>query len=134
METPADADRYSTRRRGASKTEINMKNVLLALSGAALTMAAAPSLADSPKAYVCTKWDNGICVSTHRVKGAPPARAVGYVFGPDYSYTAVTDIPQPVVTYYKLGPDYRYVYSDGYLYEVDPKSYAVVKVIDTYPH
>ena len=30
--------------------------------------------------------------------------------------------------------DYRYVYSDGYLYEVDPSNYSVMKVIDTYPH
>jgi len=114
--------------------EINMRNVFLALSGAALAVAATPSLADSPKAFVCTKWDNGVCVSTHRVRGAPPPRAVGYVYGPSYAYTPVTDIPQPVVTYYKLGPDYRYVYSDGYLYEVDPSNYSVTKVIDTYPH
>lgn len=110
-----------------------MRNILLALSGAALAFSATSSLADSPKAYVCTKWDNGVCVSTHRVKGTPP-RDVGYVFGPDYTYTAVTDIPQPVVTYYKLGSNYRYVYSDGYLYEVDPSTYAVIKVIDTYRH
>jgi hypothetical protein len=75
----------------------------------------------------------GICVSTHRVKGTPPY-ATGYVFGPNYSYTTLSDIPQPVVSYYKLGPDMRYVYSNGYLYEVDPNTYAVTKVIDTYPH
>lgn len=108
-----------------------MRKVLLALSGAALAISAAPSLADSPKAYVCTKWDSGVCISTHRVKGTPP-RAVGYVYGPDFSYTPVTDIPAPVVTYYKLGPDHRYVYSEGYLYEVDPSTYAVIKVVDTY--
>lgn len=110
-----------------------MRNVLLALSGAAFFLPASPSLADSPKALVCTKWDNGVCVSTHRVRGTPPYK-VGYVFGPDYSYTAVTDIPEPVVTYYKLGSDHRYVYSNGYLYEVDPSNYAVIKVVDTYSH
>jgi hypothetical protein len=68
----------------------------------------------------------------HRVKGTPPAREVGYVYGPSFSYTPVTDLPQPVVTYYKLGPDMRYVYDNGYLYEVDPTTYAVTKVIDTY--
>lgn len=83
-------------------------------------------------AYVCTKWDNGMCVSTHRVKGMAPYN-VGYVFGPNYTYTAITDLPEPVVTYYKLGSNYRYVYTNGYLYEVDPSNYAVVKVIDTYP-
>jgi hypothetical protein len=52
-----------------------MRSVLLALSGAALVLSAAPATA---KTYVCTKWDNGVCVSMHRVKGTPP-RAVGYV-------------------------------------------------------
>jgi hypothetical protein len=108
-----------------------MKMVLLTLIGAAVAVSAAS--AGPPSTYVCTKWKNGVCQSTHRVKGQPP-RAVGYVFGPDYSYTTVNALPEPVVSYYKLGPDYRYVYSDGYLYEVDPNTYAVVKVIDTYPH
>lgn len=107
-----------------------MRSVLLALTGAALVASAAPAAA---KTYVCTKWDNGVCVSMHRVKGTPP-RAVGYVYGPNYTYTTLSDIPQPVVTYYKLGSDMRYVYSDGYLYEVDPTTYAVTKVIDTYSH
>ena len=110
-----------------------MRNVLLALSAAALFLSAAPTVAGSPKAFVCTKWDNGVCVSTHRVRGTPP-RDVGYVFGPKYTYTPVSDIPEPVVTYYKLGPDYRYVYNDGYLYEIDPNTYAVIKVVDTYRH
>jgi len=110
-----------------------MRKVILALSSAAfaLTISATPAPA---KTYVCTKWDNGVCVSTHRVKGTPPPYAVGYVFGPCYTYTATTDIPQPVLTYYKLGTDKRYVYNDGYLYEVDPTTYAVTQVIDTYRH
>jgi hypothetical protein len=107
-----------------------MKSVILALSGVALAISATPG---SAKTYVCTKWDNGVCVSTHRVKGTPPF-AVGYSFGPSYSYTTLSDIPQPVVTYYKLGPTGRYVYNDGYLYEVDPTTYAVTKVIDTWAH
>lgn len=107
-----------------------MRMFILALSGIALAASAAPG---SAKTYVCTKWDNGVCISMHRVKGTPPF-AVGYSFGPNYTYTSVSDIPQPVVTYYKLGPDKRYVYSDGYLYEVDPTTYAVTQVIDTYAH
>lgn len=82
--------------------------------------------------YVCTTWNNGICVSAHRAAGVVPYK-VGYVFGPSYAYTTTTDLPEPLVTYYKLGSDYRYVYANGYLYEVDPTTYAVVKVIDTYP-
>jgi hypothetical protein len=69
----------------------------------------------------------------HRVKGTPPYK-VGYVFGPNYSYTTMSDIPQPVVTYYKLGSNDRYVFNDGYVYVVDPTTYAVTRVIDTYAH
>jgi len=107
-----------------------MRNVIVAFSAAAVAVTAAPA---SAKTYVCTKWSDGVCVSTHRVKGTPPFK-VGYVFGPNYSYTTLGDIPQPVVTYYKLGDSGRYVYSNGYLYEVDPTTYAVTKVIDTYGH
>lgn len=109
-----------------------MRKLIVTLSSAAVALALTPGPAQA-KTFVCTKWDNGICVSTHRVKGTPPF-AVGYVFGPNYSYTTLTDLPQPVATYYKLGPDKRYVYSDGYLYEVDPNTYAVTQVIDTYSH
>ena len=104
-----------------------MRKILLALSGAAVALTAAPA---TSKTFTCTKWKDGVCVSVHRVKGTPPARAVGYVFGPDYSYTAVSDIPEPVVTYYKLEPNARYVYSDGYVYVVDPSTYAVTRVLD----
>lgn len=109
-----------------------MSKFLIALSSAAVALSVT-ALPVSAKTYVCTRWDNGVCVSTHRVKGTPPY-AVGYVFGPNYAYTTVSDIPQPVVTYYKLGTDKRYVYSDGYLYEVDPATYTVTQVIDTYSH
>jgi hypothetical protein len=109
-----------------------MRKELLTLSIAAAAVSAAPA---SAKNYVCVKWDNGVCVSMHRVKGQAPAPyAVGYVFGPNYSYTTLSDIPPPVVTYYHLGDSGRYVYSNGYLYEVDPTTYAVTKVIDTWSH
>lgn len=105
--------------------------ILLALSAAAVIgLGAAPADA---KTYVCTKWKDGVCVSTHRVKGTPP-QAVGYVYGPNYAYTTLSDIPQPVVTYYHLDTNGRYVYNDGYLYIVDPTTGAVTKVVDTYNH
>lgn len=107
-----------------------MRTILLALSGLAAAVTAAPA---ASKNYVCTKWDNGVCVSTHRVKGTPPY-AVGYVFGPSYSYTTVSNLPQPVVTYYHLGTDERYVYSNGYIYVIDPATNAVTRVIDTLSH
>jgi hypothetical protein len=107
-----------------------MRTVLIALSGVAVALAAAPAGAEKPKTYVCTKWDDGICVSTHRVKGVAPFR-VGHVFGPTYDYTAVTALPGPVVTHYKLSPDSRYVYRDGFVYVIDPTTYAVTRVLDT---
>jgi hypothetical protein len=39
-----------------------------------------------------------------------------------------------VVTYYHLGTNERYVYSDGYIYVIDPTTYAVTRVIDTLSH
>jgi hypothetical protein len=103
-----------------------MRKFLLALTGAgvALTTAAA---AAPVTGEVCTKYKNGTCVSTHKVRGSP--YKVGYVFGPTYTYTSVSDLPQTVVTEQHLSPDGRYVYRDGYLYVVDPKSYAVTQVI-----
>jgi hypothetical protein len=110
--------------------EIVMRKLALALSGLAVALTAAPSDA---KTYVCTKWKDGVCVSTHRVKGDPPY-AVGYTFAPTYTYTPYSDLPQPVVTYYKLNSDGQYVYSNGYVYVVDPNTHAVLKVLDTYSH
>jgi hypothetical protein len=104
-----------------------MRKALLVLSGVAVALTAAPA---ASKTFVCTKWQDGVCISTHRVKGTPP-RAVGYVFGPSYSYTPIADVPQPVVSYYHLEPNERYVYSDGYVYVIDPTTYAVTRVIDT---
>ena len=107
-----------------------MRKVLLTLSSVAVALTAAP-ISAKDKTYVCTKWKDGVCLSTHRVKGTPPARAVGYVFGPTYTYTPYGDLPQPVVTHYSLNQDHRYVYSDGYIYVIDPTTYAITQVIDT---
>jgi hypothetical protein len=109
-----------------------MRTLFLALSGAALALTVAPADAKM-KTYVCTKWHDGVCISTHRVKGVAPYK-VGYVFGPTYDYSAVSTIPAPVVTHYKLSPDNRYVYSNGYVYVVDPTTYAVTRVLDTIAH
>jgi len=110
-----------------------MRKILIALSGAAVALTAASTAQAKPKTYVCTKWDNGVCLSTHRVKGTAPY-ATGYVFGRTYAYTPYSDLPQPVVTYYHLDANGRYVYSNGYVYVVDPTTYAVTRVIDTLSH
>lgn len=112
-----------------------MRKTLLALTGVTLGLTAAASYSKEPvTGFTCTKWKDGLCVSTHRVRGAPSPYATGYVFGPNYSYTAVGDIPQQVVTYYHLDSNGRYVWSNGYVYVVDPTTYAVTKVIDVMNH
>ena len=79
----------------------------------------------------CSGWRNGQCVAWNRLTRQQARQvAVGTVFGPNYSYySPYSSIPQPVVTEYHLSPDYRYVAADGYIYVVDPHSYAVTQVI-----
>jgi hypothetical protein len=104
-----------------------VKKFLIAASAVAVALSAAPTLAQTTtvaKGVTCTKYVNGQCTETHKVK-----YKVGYVFGPTYTYTPITDIPQTVVTQYSLAPDYKYVSVDGNIYVVDPHSYAVTKVI-----
>src|SRR5438876_4631765 len=91
-----------------SKGEMIMRKVLLLLTGAAVALTTAPA---ASKTYVCTKWRDGICVSTHRVKGRP-AFQVGYVCGPNYAYSTLSALPAPVVTYDSLTASNRYVYSN----------------------
>jgi hypothetical protein len=113
-----------------------MKKLLLALSGIAVTLSTAP--ADARHRHhdrVCAKWRHGHCVRwmTHgyMVSTARHNRyRVGYVFGPDYRYTAYSALPQPYVARYHLSPDYRYVYRDNYIYVVDPTTYAVTRILN----
>ena len=58
-----------------------------------------------------------------------PRYNVGYMFGPSYSYVDLNTLPGPVVTRYHLGPRYRYVSDNGFVYVVNPRSYRVVRVI-----
>ena len=106
-----------------------MKRILLALSGAALTVTVAPAGAQPVTGLVCVKYKAGVCTETKKVRGSP--HATGYVFGPKYTYTPVSDLPPPLVTQYSLTPDGRYVYHDGYIYVIDPTTYAVTRVINT---
>ena len=54
---------------------------------------------------------------------------VGYAFGPSYSYTDYSALPQPIVTRYHLRENYRYVNDNGYVYVVNPRTYRVTRVI-----
>jgi hypothetical protein len=54
---------------------------------------------------------------------------VGYAFGPSYNYVDVAALPAPIVTRYRLRPNFRYVNENGYVYVVNPRTYRVVRVI-----
>lgn len=118
-----------------------MLKPLFAFAAAAVVMTGAPiAPADaSPKVktrtVVCTKWRHGTCVKSHVVVRSARAHPrirykVGYVFGPDYTYTAYTALPTRYVTRYSLNPDYRYVYSGNTIYVVDPTTYAITRIIN----
>ena len=113
---------------------------ILALAGAAVAVTGAATAADARphakvRTTVCTKWRHGTCVRSHTVwrsaRAMPHQRyRVGYVFGPDYSYSAYNTIPTRYVSRYNLNPDYRYVYSGNTVYVVDPTTYAVTRILN----
>ena len=115
-----------------------MTKLFLALGAAAVALSAAPAEARHYSNVVkCTKYRHGKCVRWNRLtrhQARQAAYRVGYRFGPHYAYVPVTQLPQPVVTQYSLSPDYRYVYRDNYVYVVDPKTYAITRVIDALTH
>jgi hypothetical protein len=83
----------------------------------------------------CSGWRDGQCVAWNRLTKEQAAKVtVGTVFGPNYTYySPFSSIPQTIVTQYHLNPDYRYVSADGYVYVVDPHTYAVTQVISPTP-
>lgn len=110
---------------------------LIALAAASVIATAVPAQArDYSNVVKCVKVVDGRCNKWDRLTDEQAAKAqwkMGYVFGPNYSYTAVNAIPQNYVTEYGLDPNGRYVYQNGYLYVVDPSTYAVNKIIYTEP-
>jgi hypothetical protein len=115
-----------------------MFKIFLALGAAAVAVGAVPAQAEKhySDVMVCKKVKDGVCVTYQRLTRGAAARArynVGYSFGPTYTYTDVSTIPGTVVTEYGLKPSGRYVYQDGYIYEVDPTNYTVTRVIYTQP-
>jgi len=121
-----------------------MTKLLLALGAAAVALSATPAMADRHdnnnhgnrhNARVCAKWRHGNCVRWdnhgYRVSSARHARwNTGYRFGPSYGYTSYRQLPQSYRTRYSLNPNYRYVYNDNYIYVVNPRTYAVERIIN----
>ena len=115
-----------------------MTKTLLAIGAAAIAMTAMPADAARHHGRHCAKWRNGHCVrwNNHGYNKAMARHArhamwrTGYRFGPRYSYTSYRALPRTYVTRYSLSPRYRYVYRDNYIYQVDPSTYAVTRIID----
>lgn len=110
-----------------------MKLALLALAGTAVALTGAPAVARHYTNHVaCTQYHHGRCVEWSRMTRAEARHAgyrVGYRFGPRYAYTDYSALPQPYVTRYHLRPQYRYVYTNGNIYVVNPRTYAIERVI-----
>ncbi|WP_308517733.1 hypothetical protein [Sphingomonas flavescens] len=108
---------------------------VIATAAAAIAVAATPASARTYSDVVrCVKVADGKCTKWDRLTTEQAMKAqwkTGYVFGPTYTYTDFSTIPQNFVTEYGLDPSGRYVYQNGYIYVVDPTTYAVSKVIYT---
>jgi hypothetical protein len=120
-----------------------MTKTFLALGAAAVALTATPALADrhSNNGYrhhgrTCATWRHGHCIRWenygYRMSSARRHAMwnTGYRFGPRYAYTSYRTLPRVYVQRYDLSPRYRYVYRDNYIYQVDPTTYAVTRVID----
>jgi hypothetical protein len=108
-----------------------MIKTFLALGAAVAALSTTPAVARHYSNTIkCSGWRNGECVAWNRLT-RDQARdiGVGFVFPKNYTYTEYSTLPQAVVTQYHLDPNERYVSTDGYVYVVDPSSYAVTKVI-----
>jgi hypothetical protein len=96
----------------------------LGVSAAAIAVST-PADARHAHMYACSMYRHGHCMAAHRYR-------VGYVFGPNYGYTTYSTLPHRYVTRYRLSPDNRYVYRNGYVYVVDPTTYAITRILRGY--
>ena len=100
---------------------------MLVAAGAAvaLTACALPSAKRYTNQMTCTQWHHGRCVAYKRLTStARRALTGGYAFGPRYA-TRVPPLPRTMSAATTCSPNYRYVYANGYIYQVDPTTYAV---------
>jgi len=102
-----------------------MLKVLLAAGVAATALTSFPASAGQHITgnATCAHWRHGTCLAWR------PRYNVGYAFGPSYDYVDLNTLPGPIVTRYHLGPRYRYVSDNGFVYVVNPRSYSVIRVI-----
>ena len=127
---------------------------ILALTAAAVAFTGAPAEAkhhsndwnrsNHSTRMVCTKWRHGTCIASHSVglnraqyvhqrnQARHQARlfAMGQRVPRNYGYyTPYSQIPQNYVSQYDLNPNYRYINRGGYIYVIDPQTYAVQRII-----
>ena len=120
---------------------------LFALAAAAVAITGAPAEAKHHNKHntriVCTQWRHGHCIAAHRVSLARAHQvhrrnairqarlfAMGQRVPRSYAYwTPYSAIPRTYVTQYDLNPNYRYINRNGYIYVVDPQTYAVQRII-----
>ena len=112
-----------------------MMKLMLAFGVAAVALTATPSQARRhyTNYTTCVKHRHGRCVAWRRLTRRQAMRRgypVGHRFGASYSYVDIGALPRTVVTRYHLGPNFRYVNENGYVYVVNPRTYRVVRVIN----
>lgn len=101
-----------------------MTKLFLAAAAAAVAVTGMPAQARHITGpMTCARWRHGHCLAWRS------RYAVGYRFGPTYDYVDVAGIPGPIVTRYRLRPNFRYVRQNGFVYVVNPNTYRVVRVI-----
>src|SRR6476469_7803556 len=101
-----------------------MMKTILALGVAAAALGAAPAQADRHDNHGWRHHGRACAMWRH------DRYRVGYVFGPDYRYTAYNAIPRTYVSRYHLVPDGRYVYTNNTVYVVDPATYAITRILN----
>ena len=113
-----------------------MKTLLAVSAAAAVALSSAPADArPNHGKEVCTQWRHGHCVASHKVSQKAARRqarlfAMGQRVPRSYGYwTPYAQIPRTYVSQYDLNPNYRYINRGGYIYVVDPQTYAVQRII-----
>ncbi len=95
---------------------------------AAMALSSVPAAAQHQDHH--KNWNNNDRADHNRAShDARWSNSNGYRFGPRYSYTSYNALPPAYVSRCHLSRHYRYVYNDGYIYQVDPTTYAVTQVI-----
>lgn len=116
-----------------------MKTVIGVFAAAAVAMTGAPALADPHSGHVMTQQmkhqqKHARKAARHAAKDQARLFRMGQRVPRSYAWTPYGQLPQTYVSQYSLSPDYRYVYRDNYIYVVDPRTYAVTRVLEALPH